>query len=226
MLFFLSVAAMTFIQESELFLGSYSEEDVDRKKDNDQGDATELLLDRIEHDVGLGIQFLLEAQEKSNRNGMRGAVPGKFTGKRPSLPKKKDQRQQHQASNDDEEDSGDEDEDENYEISEVRVDYVQHSMSAIMAYEAFLLNKTKRKQKGFHQVVNEKVHRVTDPIIHHVRKKIGIATRSSTFVNYALLGGVICIVLAVVVLAYCPMLFTWPCSKRYRHKRHRIKRKD
>lgn len=90
------VAALTFIQDSEVY-----------------GDNTNL-RERIWDDVTLGIQFLLDAQQTSTDNNMRGAVPAKY-------PYKK----------------GDDDDDD----MEVRVDYVQHSMSAVIAYEQMITMK-------------------------------------------------------------------------------------
>ena len=210
------MAALTFVQESELFLGGNTEEGVSK---TDKGDATELLRDRIERDIEMGIRFLLKAQHKSDRNNMRGAVPGKYTGRRPVFSTTKNNR----AAHDDQ--KGSEDDDEDYYIAEVRVDYVQHSMSAVMAYESFLLNKTQQKRKRFHEIVHEKVHNVADPIFHHVRRKIDTATRSSTFVNYAILVAVGFLVLVVVGLAYCPASLL-PFSRRYPQRRRRGKRED
>eukprot|EP00536_Pseudo-nitzschia_multiseries_P003496 jgi/Psemu1/301994/fgenesh1_kg.54_\ len=144
---------------------------------------------------------------------MRGAVPGMYTGKTPVLPSKED------ASN-----SEDEHEDEDYQISEVRVDYVQHSLSAVLAYEAFLRAKGQEAnaKKGFHEAVHETVRKVAAPIIHHVKRRIDTATRSSAMVNYAVLSAVVTLVLAVVGLAYCPGL----CFGRRRRRKRRVERND
>jgi len=211
------LAALTFVQESELFLGGNTE-DASR---TDKGDATELLRDRIERDVEMGIRFLLKAQQKSDRNNMRGAVPGKYTGKRPVLSTKYNRA--GRIAHDDQE--GSEDDDEDYYIAEVRVDYVQHSMSAVMAYESYLLNKTQQKRKRFHEKIHEKVHNIADPILHHVRKKIDTATRSSTFVNYAILVAVGFLILVMVGLAYCPASLL-PFSRRYPRRPRLHKRED
>lgn len=70
------------------------------------------LRDRIWTDVTYGVNFLLAAQQTNDDNNMRGAVPAKF----PSRP---------QAAGD----------------FLVRVDYVQHSMSAVIAYEREVLRR-------------------------------------------------------------------------------------
>ena len=209
---------MTFIKDTEPFFGSR------------EGDTTELLRDRIEHDVGLGIRFLLKAQQKDNKNNMRGAVPGKYTGQHPANlnVNLKESNLGHaadvdadadaDAASEDEEDSED---DEDYDISEVRVDYVQHSMSAVMAYESFLLKKKNQKEEGkrFRDKVNEKVHRVADKVKH----KIDNVTRSSTFVNLVLLCIVVFLVLVVICIAYSLPLSSF---SRRKHRRRRVKRQD
>jgi hypothetical protein len=194
---------MTFIQESEVFFGGES-------------DATELLKDRIERDVGTGIRFLLQAQQKTDRNGMRGAVPGKFTGRKPAaLP-----ASSAESSNDE---SEDEQNDKDFHLAEVRVDYVQHSMSAVMAYETFLLDEMEKRheQMAFH----EKVHQVVHHAVRHVKHKIDTATASSAFVNYVILGAVCLLVTVVMTLVYLPS--SWiPFSARHYRRRRRVKRKD
>ena len=174
---------MKFIKESETFFGS-------------EGDATELLRDRIERDVGSAIRFLLRAQLKSDYNNMKGAVPGEFIS-------------------------------ENLEPSgnaaEVRVDYVQHSMSAIMAYEAFLLDKIEKRhnQKAFHERVHEHVHKA----VRHVKHKFDAATSSSAFINYLILGTACWLVSVVVCLAYLP--WSWiPFFGQRSRRRRRVKRND
>ena len=153
---------------------------------------------------------------------MRGAVPGKYTGQHPANEKFYESNLGHaadadaDAASEDEEDS----EDEDYDISEVRVDYVQHSMSAVMAYESFLLNKKNQKEEGkrFRDKVNEKVHRVADNMKH----KIDDVTRSSTFVNLALLCIVVFLMLAMIGIAYFPL----SSLTRRKHRRRRVKRQD
>jgi hypothetical protein len=88
---YVTVAALTFIQESD---------------GDDDGEYFHL-REQIWDDVTLGIQFLLQAQQTSTENNMRGAIPVKFP---------------HRFDSD----------------YEVRVDYVQHSMSAMIAYEKML----------------------------------------------------------------------------------------
>ena len=169
-----------------------------------ESDAAELLKDRIERDVGIGIHFLLKAQQKSKRNNMLGAVPGMYSGKRP-------------VANEDSED-----EDEDFDLAEVRVDYVQHSLSAVMAYEVYLQNKleTFQDRKGFHEKVHEKVQKVA----HHVKRQIDIATASSVFVNYAILASSSLFVCIVVILAYVPWSMI-PCLRGCRRRRKRRKKR-
>ena len=190
-----TVAAMTFIQDSEVFFGGES-------------NASELLKDRIERDVGMGIRFLLKAQQKTDFNLMRGAVPGRFTGKKPAaLPPV----------------SKEEEYDEDYDMAEVRVDYVQHSMSAVMAYEAFLLDKIgkRHEQLAFH----EKVHHAVHHAVRHVKHKFDNATASAVFVNYAILGAVCLLVTIVLSIVYLPT--SWlPFSARRHRGRRRVKRTD
>jgi hypothetical protein len=69
------------------------------------------LRERIWNDVTLGVKFLLASQQTSDNNNMRGAVPARFP---------------YRAKFD--------------EDIEVRVDYVQHSMSALIAYERTMLS--------------------------------------------------------------------------------------
>jgi len=189
------LAALSFIQDSEVFLGGES-------------DAAELLKDRIERDVDMGIRFLLKAQVKNTQKNMLGAVPGMYSGKRP-------------VSND-----NSEDEDEDFDLAEVRVDYVQHSLSAVMAYEAFLERKLEklRGDKAFHEKVHEKVKKVA----HHVKRQIDVATASSVFVNYAILASASLFVCIAVCLAYVPLSLI-PCLRRChrrRRRKRRIKRQD
>lgn len=178
-----AVAAMKFIKESEIFFGS-------------EGDATELLRNRIERDVGSAVRFLLRAQIKSDYHNMKGAVPEEVTS-------------------------------ENLEPSgkgaEVRVDYVQHSMSAIIAYEDYLRDKVEKRhnQKAFHERVHDHVHKA----VRHVKNKFDTATSSSVFVNYLILGTVCWLVSFVVCLAYLP--WSWiPFLGRKRRRRRRVKRND
>jgi hypothetical protein len=196
----MAVAAMTFISDREVFFGGDS-------------DATELLKDRMERDVGMGIRFLLDAQQKNNHNEMRGAVPGMYNGRKPVV-----------SSSRAGENSNDESEDENYDLAEVRVDYVQHSMSAVMAYEKFLLKKMEKqhKKKAFHEKVHEKVHKV----VHHVKHKFEAATASSAFGNYCILGAVCSLVTIVVCLAYLPRSMIPFLGRGRRRKRRRVKRND
>ena len=194
---------MTFIGESEIFLGGDS-------------DDTELLRDRIERDVGSGIRFLIKAQQKNDRNNMRGAVPGKYTGKIPVLPASANPARYEESDDEEKHDS-------DFDLAEVRVDYVQHSMSAVMAYEAFLLDKLEKRynQKGFHEKVHEKVHKA----VRHVKHKFDAATASSAFVNYVILGAVCLLFSIVVCLAYLP--WSWiPCLGKRGRRRRRIKRND
>jgi len=184
------LAAMTFIEESEMFFGT-------------EGDSTEPLRNRIERDVGSAIRFLLRAQLKTDYNNMKGAIPGQVTTEKLDLPEYG--------------------EDEDFDFAEVRVDYVQHSMSAVMAYEAFLLDKMEKRhnQKAFHERVNEHVHKA----VKHVKHKFDTATSSSVFVNYCILGAVCLLFGVVVCLAYLPS--SWiPFLGRRSRRRRRVKRKD
>ena len=191
----LIVAAMTFIKDTELFFGDGEE------------DATELLKDRMERDIAIGIKFLLKAQVKSDFHNMKGAVPGRFTLKKLSPPPNND---------------GHED-DEDFEFAEVRIDYVQHSMSAVMAYERFLLDKKMQHEnnKAFHRRVKDNVHKAA----RHVKHKINNAASSAVFVNYAILATVCIFVILVIALAYLP--WSWiPILGRSKRRRRRVKRND
>ena len=80
------IASLSFVRKHETFVG--------------RGETqTEKLRERMLHDIKMGIQFLLNAQEKETKNYMHGAIP--VSAKKP------------QTSSTD----------------EVRVDYVQHAMS-------------------------------------------------------------------------------------------------
>jgi hypothetical protein len=92
------IAALSFVRPSEMFA-------------SDKEDHAERLLDRMHHDIKLGISFLLSSQDTSTANNMQGGVPVKFPA-------------------------------ETSKAKEVRVDYVQHSMSAMIAYEKLLHSST------------------------------------------------------------------------------------
>lgn len=188
---------MSFIKDTELFFG-----------DDEEEDATELLKDRIERDVAAGIKFLFQAQVKSDFHNMKGAVPARFTMKKLSPPPNDDERQ----------------EDEDFEYAEVRIDYVQHSMSAVMAYESFLLRKKEEYQnnKAFHKRVNEHVRKA----VNHAKHRIHKAASSSVFVNYAILATVCVFVLLVIGLAYLPWSWIPILGGRSNRIRRRVKRND
>ena len=201
------VAALTFIQDSEVYLG-----------DPDHADTTtELLRDRIEHDVTWGIQFLLHAQHTTTEKGMRGAMPGKV---RPQIKG----GTSHEAA--EEESSSDDQEDPL--LTEVRVDYVQHSLSAVIAYEAYLLQKEQvhqdqKHRQSFHTNMSDKVHKVQATVtehvhtaqdkVHHVtdhvkqrlRTQNSTTTPMDTFINVALLLGILLFFFVIVVyVLYVP----------------------
>lgn len=187
---------MTFIQDSELFF-------------RDEEDATELLKDRIERDVTSGIRFLLKSQVKTDFHYMKGAVPGKFTTKKLSPPPL--------DSNDDRHEN-----DKDFDYAEVRIDYVQHGMSAVMAYEKFLLDKIEanHSNKAFHKRVHENVHKAVRDVKHKIHK----AASSSIFVNYAILATVWLVAILVICLAYLP--WAWIPIVGGSKRRRRVKRKD
>jgi len=195
------LAAMTFIGDSEMYLGT-------------EDDAAELLKDRIERDVGMGIRFLLNAQQKNDHNNMRGAIPGKFVIGDPQPPE-----QHHSGSSDEEHDLA-------FDLAEVRVDYVQHSLSAVIAYESFLLGRLEKNhgEKAFHEKVQE-VYKVYHKVKRHVKHRFDIATASQAFVNYAILGSICFLVSVAVCLAYSPCsIFSFLAGRRRRRRRN--KRKD
>ena len=203
----LIVAALTFIQDSEVYLG-----------DPDHADTTtELLRDRIEHDVTWGIQFLLHAQHTTNEQGMRGAMPGKV---RPQIKWGTRHEAEEESSSEDQEDPL---------LTEVRVDYVQHSLSAVIAYEAYLLQKEEKVQQDqkrrpiFHTNMSDKVHKVQATVtehvhtaqdkVHHVtdhvkqrlRTQNSTTTPMDTFINVALLLGILLFFFVIVVyVLYVP----------------------
>jgi hypothetical protein len=84
----------------------------------DSQDKMENLRDRMIYFIELGIEFLLSSQETSTINNMQGGVPVKYP------------ITEHQGSR------------------EVRVDYVQHSMSGMIAYERLLLSKKGKRLGG------------------------------------------------------------------------------
>jgi hypothetical protein len=98
-------ASLSFVRDSEMFVSEYE-------------DKAERLVDRMRHDIRLGVQFLIESQETDDSHNMHGGVPVIFPA-------------------------------ENHHSREVRVDYVQHSMSAMIAYEKLLLSERHRKRLGF-----------------------------------------------------------------------------
>ena len=98
-------ASLSFVRDSEMFVSDYE-------------DKAEKLVDRMRHDIRLGVQFLIDSQETDDSHNMHGGVPVKFPA-------------------------------ENHHSREVRVDYVQHSMSAMIAYEKLLQSEKPRKRLGF-----------------------------------------------------------------------------
>lgn len=199
-----------------------------------EGTTTELLQDRIEHDVTMGIRFLLNAQQHTNTNHMRGAVPGKYnptTTNKISTTKRENSGNSGSGSVDTDESTSSEEEeegeDEEHNLSnEVRVDYVQHSMSAVIAYEAYLLQKeekAKAKQKEYHNhntfqtKVQEKVNGVTDHIKKEMRRgrnKLTTTTKiSDTFANLVLVGILLFFVCIILYIVYLPSYLSSKSSK-------------
>ena len=204
--------------------------------------TTELLRDRIEYDVAMGIRFLLNAQHKSNHNNMRGAMPGKYvppitTTTTTTTTNKSNLKKLVDIDNGDEENEEEEEEEEQNMTTEVRVDYVQHSMSAVIAYESYLLEKQQRiiddesgtKKSNF----KNKVRGVADHITKHIRSKIHNKNNpnatNDTLANFALLGILMFFVLIIIYIAYMPSLLSSSSLKRLfntRRGKRRIKRKD
>jgi len=229
------LATLTFIKESEIYMGDEGIED----------GTTELLRDRIEYDVAMGIRFLLNAQHKSNRNNMRGAMPGKYIPPKAVV---------DSNVNNDDTDTDDEEDDEEEEnmTTEVRVDYVQHSMSAVIAYESYLLEKQQRiideSSDGINNNSNDnnnfknKVHDVADHITKRIRSRMILPNtmtttmtnnNNDTLANFALLGIILFFVLIIIYIAYMPSLLGLSSSslkrffnKKRRGGRRRIKRQD
>jgi len=202
---------MTFVEDTELFFGP-------------ETDATELLRDRMDRDIELGISFLLRAQQKHNQNEMRGAVPGKWTGR---APRSQNGSNDDNSNSEDESNSEKESKDPDFSIAEVRVDYVQHSLSAVMAYEAYLLDKLDQEHnsKGFHEKVHEKFHKVAHHVKHHIEK----AKASSVFMNYAIIAALGALITLAVCLAYQPFAYV-PFPRLFllagHRRRRRVKRND
>jgi len=207
------LATLTFLQESELYMGDEGHE----------GTTTELLQDRIEHDVAMGIRFLLNAQQQTNTNQMRGAVPGKYNPTTKSNTKNRENSGSGSADASSSEEEESEEEEDNLS-NEVRVDYVQHSMSAVIAYEAYLLQKEAKaaaKQRNnndtFQTKVQEKVHGVTDHLkkqMHRGRHTLTTTTKmSETYANVVLVGILLFFVCIILYIVLVPSYLSTQSSK-------------
>mmetsp|Transcript_22243 Transcript_22243/g.52345 ORF Transcript_22243/g.52345 Transcript_22243/m.52345 type:complete len:244 (+) Transcript_22243:39-770(+) len=84
---------------------------------SDKENIVKPLRDRIFEDVSQGIGFILSSQQTSTENNMLGAVPVRF-------PKKTDSA---------------------LKDSSVRIDYPQHSMSAVIAYETHVFDNQRKR---------------------------------------------------------------------------------
>ena len=106
------------------------------------------LRERIFEDVSKGIEFILSSQQTSTDNNMLGAVPIRFPPKADSAVKD----------------------------SSVRIDYPQHSMSAVIAYETHLLSSPNQRKKL--QLSSDYSKNLRNVILHEGR------SRSTAIRNY------------------------------------------
>jgi hypothetical protein len=149
------------------------------------------LRERIEESIEYGIKFLLDSQELASNNHMDGGVPERYPIKNPE------------------------------DDANVRVDYVQHSMSAVIAYEQYvqekkhsggkLVRQGMKKLKKFRENVVAKVHHKKG-----VNRGDAVITNADAGVNMFLLLIVSALILGVVVMVYRP----------HQKRRRRLKRKD
>ncbi|KAG7339085.1 hypothetical protein IV203_025815 [Nitzschia inconspicua] len=137
------------------------------------------LRERIEEIIEYGVKFLLDAQELSSINNMQGGLPERYPIKDPE------------------------------EESNVRVDYVQHSMSAIIAYEQYVLEK-KRGVKLVRQGVKN-IKKLRDKVadrIHRPRRSSrgdAVVAGPDAGINYVLLAICCILILTTVVMVYKPI---------------------
>lgn len=134
---------------------------------SDAENISKPLRKRIVEDVSLGIQFLLSSQQTIVENNMLGAVPERFP---------------VGVSNADKD-------------SNVRIDYPQHSMSAVLAYEKiFILDKQMQEQiEGSSSRRSQNVHKLTSHQFHRPRSKMSesdsqIVAHGSQWANLFILG--------------------------------------
>jgi hypothetical protein len=136
------------------------------------------LRERIVEDVTQGIRFLLSSQQRTTENKMLGAVPERYP---------KTLSNAHGDGN-------------------VRIDYPQHSMSAVIAYERFVLDLERHKAEPRNGSFGS--------IPNHLRKllphrngtsfsKTGNATEFSAdgsfWANFILMGSIILILFFLVL---------------------------
>ncbi|KAL3896351.1 MAG: hypothetical protein SGARI_007197, partial [Bacillariaceae sp.] len=149
------------------------------------------LRERIEESIEYGVKFLLDSQELASNHQMDGGVPERYPIKNPE------------------------------QDANVRVDYVQHSMSAMIAYEQYvqekkhsggkLLRKGMKKLKKFRESVVEKVHHKKG-----LNRGDAVIVNADAGMNYFVLLIVFALILGVVILVYQP----------HKKKRRRLKRRD
>jgi hypothetical protein len=150
------------------------------------------LRERLEEVIEYGVKFLLDAQELSTSNLMQGGVPARYPIK-----------------------NADDD-------ANVRVDYVQHSMSAIIAYERYLLEKksgTKLMRNGLKKLKNIRDN-VAGKIHSKHHKNRGDAVIADAGTNYVLLAFIFAVIAAVVMLVYKPIFL------RRQSRQSKVKRRD
>ena len=115
---------------------------------SDKENVAKPLRERIFEDVSKGIEFILSSQQTSTDNNMLGAVPVRFPPKADSAVKD----------------------------SSVRIDYPQHSMSAVIAYEKHVFGTQRNRVQLSSEYFNGK--NLRNVILHEGR------SRPATIKNY------------------------------------------
>ena len=157
---------------------------------SDEENVVKPLRDRIFEDVSQGIEFILSSQQTSTENNMLGAVPVRFPPKADSALKD----------------------------SSVRIDYPQHSMSAVIAYEAYVYGNQRKRTK----LSSGRSKNLRNVILHEdgyvpssIRNNNSLVASGRLWVNFIIVG-------LFVVLSICLVVNVF-ISPRKGHRQRNLK---